>query len=351
MDSPTVTVLMPVYNGEQFLRESLESILSQTFGDFEFLIIDDGSTDNTWNILQEYAGADKRIILIQNPQNIGLTRTLNCGLELARGKYIARMDADDVSLPNRLQKQVEYMELHPEVGVLGTDVSYIDSTGKVLRRGLAKHERIESPALVRWKLFWKCALYHPTVMVRRALLEQTGLSYEPEFETAQDYSLWAHLSHHTVVTCLPDVTVYYRILHTSISRSRSEEQRHVTKTVMQRELSKFLDESLPAPSLDTLMRVFHRQDNQAQDYHGASDLLFTVYRRFIDNTIMTKREKTIIRADLANRQAELALVASSHSRITGLFLFLRTLGILPHYMIWPQLIRKFLRILLWCTKM
>jgi len=118
MKEPKVTVLMPVYNGEKYLNEAIDSILGQTFKDFKFLIINDGSTDGTADILKSYK--DSRIKVTNNEKNIGLTKSLNKGLKMAKSEYIARMDADDISLPTRLQKQVEFMDSHPKVGVCGT---------------------------------------------------------------------------------------------------------------------------------------------------------------------------------------------------------------------------------------
>ncbi len=125
-----VSVVMAVHNGEKYLRQAVESILAQTFMDFEFIIVNDGSNDSTDSILGEFASRDKRIIIVQNGKNIGLTRSLNRGLELAHGQLIARMDVDDISFPQRLEAQVDFMESHPEIGILGTAACVIDADGK-----------------------------------------------------------------------------------------------------------------------------------------------------------------------------------------------------------------------------
>ena len=131
--APKITVLMSVYNGERYLRESVDSILNQTYTDFEFIIIDDGSTDSTQSIIEEYSAKDKRIITMQNNQRIHLTKSLNLGLKKARGVYIARQDADDISLPERLQTQITYMENNEDIGILGTSVELIDVKSKNIR--------------------------------------------------------------------------------------------------------------------------------------------------------------------------------------------------------------------------
>jgi len=132
MVEPKVTVLMPVYNGERYLNEAVDSILGQTFTDFEFLIIDDASTDKTPEILRSYD--DPRIRVVTNEENLGLSKSLNKGLALARGEFIARMDADDVSYPYRLQVQHEFMTQHPGAGVIGSWAEYIDRKGEIVHR-------------------------------------------------------------------------------------------------------------------------------------------------------------------------------------------------------------------------
>ncbi|MGO9953181.1 MAG: glycosyltransferase family 2 protein, partial [Dissulfurispiraceae bacterium] len=132
-EMPEISVLMSCYNASKYLAEAIESILNQTFDNFEFIAIDDGSRDNTSDILKDYARADSRIILLEK-ENTGLTNSLNIGLKTARGKWIARMDADDVSLPNRFEDQLEFVQVHAGVILLGTSCIVIDQSGKVIRR-------------------------------------------------------------------------------------------------------------------------------------------------------------------------------------------------------------------------
>ena len=134
MTTPMISVVMPVYNAEKYVAEAVESILQQTYTDFEFIIIDDCSTDNSYGILQTYAAKDIRIRLFKNDVNNKLPNTLNFGIAQSNGKYIARMDADDISLPERFAKQVEFMESHPEIGVCGTLIKeFIDENEQITR--------------------------------------------------------------------------------------------------------------------------------------------------------------------------------------------------------------------------
>ena len=132
MKTPKVTVLMSVYNGKKYLHESVGSILNQTFKDFEFVIINDGSTDGTEKILEEYSRIDKRIVLIHNKENLGLTKSLNKGIKVARGEYIARMDMDDISASDRLKKEVEFLDHHQDYAVIGTFVKIMNKDSNLI---------------------------------------------------------------------------------------------------------------------------------------------------------------------------------------------------------------------------
>ncbi|MEP7168919.1 MAG: glycosyltransferase [Bacteroidota bacterium] len=200
MSFPIVTILMCVYNGEEFLREAIESMLMQTFSQFEFLIINDASKDNSGKIILSYP--DPRIRVIDNEINIGLTRSLNKGIALSKGKYIARMDADDISLPGRLQKQVEFMEAHPEAGVVGTWILFTDT-----------EETFCPPADyedVKIQLFKNNSLAHPSVMMRNDMFQKFQLSYNEKLQYAQDYELWVQCCRYFKVYNIPEVLVRYR---------------------------------------------------------------------------------------------------------------------------------------------
>jgi len=192
---------MPVYNAEAYLREAMESILGQTFRDFEFLIIDDGSTDGSAALIRSYA--DPRIRFVQNAQNLRLAATLNRGLGLARGEYIARMDADDVSLPERFARQAAFLDAHPAVGIVGVWAwTFGEARFKIPHP--TGHERI------RAKLLFDSALVHPAVMMRRSLLDAHGLRYEAlgHFE---DYALWQRAARLFPLANLPEYLFRYRV--------------------------------------------------------------------------------------------------------------------------------------------
>lgn len=198
---PRVTVLMPVYNAEATLREAMDSILAQTLTDFEFLIIDDGSTDGSAAIIRSYN--DPRIHLVQNERNLKLAATLNRGLDLARGEYVARMDADDISLPERLTRQVAFMDAHPAVGISGT---WAEAFGEA-------HFSMPNPTdseRIRAKLLFDSALVHPAVILRPALLARHGLAYR-ELYPIDDYDLWQRAARVFPLANLPETLLRYRV--------------------------------------------------------------------------------------------------------------------------------------------
>jgi len=206
---------MAVHNGEKYLRQAIDSMLSQTFKDFEFVIIDDGSTDNSVDIINSYG--DPRIRLISSSENLGLTRSLNLGLDAALGVYIARMDSDDVSLPERLQKQVAYMDEHPEIIASGTWAHDIDDEGRILgNRSLPIGKRM------LYGYWWPCPIIHPSAIIRKSLLKDRR--YDSGIRYAQDYELWLRLRKEHVLGNLAEFLMLYRVHKGSISIKQTEAQ-------------------------------------------------------------------------------------------------------------------------------
>jgi glycosyltransferase involved in cell wall biosynthesis len=195
---------MPVYNAEPYLYDAIDSILNQTFHNFEFLIINDGSTDNSEKIILSYK--DSRIRYIKNETNIKLIETLNKGIENARGKYIARMDADDISLPNRLEKQYAFLENHPEIGIVGTWFESFNEKGVIgISKYNTKHQEI------CFKQLYQINLCHGTCMIRKEILDEHDLNFNPEYIHAEDYDLFTRMSKLTKLANLEFVG--YKVRH------------------------------------------------------------------------------------------------------------------------------------------
>jgi glycosyltransferase involved in cell wall biosynthesis len=221
MNKISISVLMPAYNCENFLDEAIISILNQSFKDFEFIIIDDGSTDKSWQIIQKYAKQDKRIVALQNNRNLRITKTLNRGLKLAKGKFIVRMDADDWSYPIRLEKQYKFMTEHPEIGVSGGSIHICDETLKVLniRRYPLTDER------ARKIIFRYSPFAHPATIWNVKYLKEVG-GYNENIPLSQDYELYFRIGKISKFGNLPDVLLNLRTHNdsSSIIRGKFQEQ-------------------------------------------------------------------------------------------------------------------------------
>lgn len=208
---PAVTVLMSVYNDYRYLRESVGSILGQSFTDFELVIVNDGSTDESTQYIRSLS--DRRVRVLHNPANVGLARSLNRGLSAARGQYIARMDADDIAAPHRLARQVEFLDEFRGVGIVGSDRALIDDAGQDVGYAAA----LPANLAIRWKLLLGNPFTHPAVMLRRSVLQSHQLQYDPEWSVAQDYELWVRLLAHTRAANINEPLLWYRLRGDSVS--------------------------------------------------------------------------------------------------------------------------------------
>lgn len=211
-NNPLVSVVMSTFNAEKYVAEAIESILSQTYSCFEFIIINDGSTDSSFSIIQEYANQDQRIKIINNDKNIGLAKSLNKGIDLSQGVFIARMDADDISTIDRFEKQVAYLTNHPEICLLGGQIKFIDSSNNGFQYAVEKE-------LLRWHLLLNIPIIaHPTVMMNRQSIILVG-KYPENYIHAEDRALWTKLYTHFEFPAanLPDILLYYRIHANNVS--------------------------------------------------------------------------------------------------------------------------------------
>lgn len=241
-ECPVLSIIMGCYNNENTIAESIQSILNQTISDFEFIIIDDCSNDRTIEIINSFN--DKRIRLIRNEINKGLGYSLYLGVNLAKGKYIARMDADDISYPIRFQKQIYYMEHHPNVICLGTGAKKIGAVGWFIKLfspniiPICKHEEVKT-----WLLIGTPIL-HPSVMLNAILLKKYGLNYNPQFKRAQDYELWSRMIWKGDINNIKDILMCYRYSPTQASSVYKEEQSINSKIIYNRMLSRLIGRPL-----------------------------------------------------------------------------------------------------------
>jgi len=308
MNNVSISVILPVYNGEQYIRETIDSILSQTFRDFELIIINDSSTDGTVSIIKEYA--DPRIAVVHNETNSGLIYTLNRGLTLCTGKYIARIDADDIALKERLQTQFDFMEAHPEVGVCGCSIEIFNDKN-------TRRQRVDfagSDLDIRAFTFFQSPFNHPSSFIRKSILDEHCLQYPEQYLHAEDYGLWLEVLKYTKGANIPTVLTRYRKHEksiTAIDEKKNNKRIEVSMQLHTRYLSQngiilspeqmkiytpFTDRSFPyeinasnQQAIEQVLKDFLTQLSQKQAalYPGVLNFLSinTFYKFFINKQI------------------------------------------------------------------
>ncbi len=220
MSAPRISVVLPVHNGERYLVPALDSVLQQTFDDFEVIAIDDGSSDATLSILQRYEAADPRVVVVSRARK-GLIDTLNEGIQIARGEFVARMDADDIALPERFERQLRYLKDNPECVAVGCAAQIINSEGAVIGEFSIEtdHEAIDRCNMLNINI----GIPHPTAMIRReSLLEVDG--YRKEFPVAEDLDLFLRLAERGRLANLPEILFSYRMHGDNVSLARRTRQ-------------------------------------------------------------------------------------------------------------------------------
>ncbi|MBE5861851.1 MAG: glycosyltransferase [Lachnospiraceae bacterium] len=240
-----ISCIMSNYNTPaEYLHASIQSILSQTMGDFELIIIDDGSTDASLEIIKDYAQKDSRIVLVENGKNCGLPYSLNRGIDKAQGRYIARMDTDDISLPDRFRLQKEYLDSHSDIDVLG---GFALCFGKQKGYSITPFYDFEH---CKCAMLYASSLPHPTVMMRRDFLQNNSLRYNETFRSAQDLELWSRCLEYGKVEVLDSVLLLYRIHGNQISVGKREQQKQFVKQVCQRQISNHIKKNVTDEELE-----------------------------------------------------------------------------------------------------
>ena len=276
INPPIISVIMSVYNGIPFLKESIESILSQTFTNFEFIIIDDCSSDNSLSTIKNYAQIDERIVYIENSKQLQLTKSLNIGMQVATGKYIARQDADDISLPNRFKSQIDYMETNTKVGVLGTSAEYINEKDK----SILLSRRPTNKTFLKWKLLFGNPLIHSSVIFNSELVKRIG-GYDPKFVRSQDYALWSKFSNITDISQLPDILIKHRKHSKSIHGLNAKEQFETSLKIMHSNINTLLKTNVDIEHVRLLRKLSSNPLNSMKEYEIAHALLKSITSTFI----------------------------------------------------------------------
>lgn len=228
MMKPLVSVLIPCYNVEMYIEESINSILNQTYTNLEIIAINDCSTDSTGDVLQKLAKKDSRITIINNSENLKLIKTLNKGLELCNGDYIARMDADDISLPTRIEKEVDFLEKHKDHDIVSTQF-YAFRSENPSKRNL-HHSPLQDSELRAYMLF-KSGICHPAVLIRKRVFSELGLRFDLKYLHVEDYALWSEAIYKTKIANLSEPLLLYRVHKHQVSSLNEELQTENKKEV------------------------------------------------------------------------------------------------------------------------
>ena len=286
MSDCLVSVVMPAYNAEKFIKESIDSILNQTYRNFELIIINDGSQDSTDKIVKEYT--DSRIRYLLNTRNLGIACTLNTGLGNARGKYIMRLDSDDIASVDRIEIQVEYMENHPDIAVLGCGM-------RTFGRGFEPYDMIPScePDQIKIESLFFCPISHPSVMLRSSLVDE-GFLYNPTYERIEDYELWDRIFNKHKIAALSKILVKYRLHPGQVTqkylneisdqlmklRRRQLERLNISPT--DKELHIMIDSATSKNEFDVLIAIFKKiiDQNEVKQIYNETLLKQYLYEVF-----------------------------------------------------------------------
>lgn len=317
-DDPRVTVLMPARNAAAFLPASLESIFVQTYRNFEVVVVDDASGDQTSDIL---AGAsDQRLRVFRLERRAGVAAALNAGLGLARGRYVARMDADDIAMPDRLERELELLERERSVGIVGGNLQPVDVQGSPLG---APTNVPTSPGHVRWMLHVHNCVNHPTVVARRDVLEGLG-GYRTGAEPAEDYDLWVRAIEVTHIANVPDVVVRYRLHEGSSSTANAADATGSADAIAESALTRLLGRA-PDPDVVRALRGAGRHEPASADQlRAASALLWRFTGAILADPSLTRDERASIRRDAIGWFGGLVRSMARHDPVAAASL------VLPH---------------------
>jgi len=275
---PKVSVIMSVYNDEKYVSKSVDSILRQTFKDFEFIIVNDASTDKTRAILDRIN--DKRVVIINNPKRSGPAQARNVALKKAKGNYIAIMDSDDISAPQRFVKQVEYMKKNPKVGIVGASQENIDKNGKKI----ISQKRPTEIAIVRWAMFFgDCRVSHSTVMMRKDVIK-TLRGYLMSARAGEDYDLWTRALFITNIANMPDVLSRKRLLKNSLTYSNPKEELRVVINSMRHAITRLLKKKVDKKTVAYLF-LLERNILLKKPWKKGFDKRLAMYRALLGNII------------------------------------------------------------------
>jgi glycosyltransferase involved in cell wall biosynthesis len=288
MNKPLISVILPVYNAELYVSESIQSVLNQSFSDFELIILNDGSTDGSERVILEFQ--DKRIKYVKNETNLKLIDTLNLGLKLVQGKYIARMDADDIAFPDRFEKQITFLEKNPDYGLVGSFAECFGDTN-----GIMKY--VEEDQDIRFALLTHNPFIHSTIMVRSTVLKENNLAYKKDKLHVEDYDLWIQLLAFTKAKLIPECLIKYRVHENQVSNVHREMQK-LNAENLQKAYFNFVFKGIS--NLYEMRSIFYDK------FFNEQILLFVENRKKIKISLSNEIQKRVFKTiDIKSRDAYL----------------------------------------------
>jgi len=285
-----ISVILPTFNEGKYLSEALDSIINQTFSDFEIIVIDDGSVDNTQGILKNYLKKDRRIRVIRNESNLGIANSLNIGIMEAKNEWIARMDGDDISYPQRFEKQINYLSNHPEIDVLSTGIEGINETGGVLFRKTLP----EKHSLLCWETPFALAAFHGTVMMRTNKVRSVG-GYSQE-ALLEDVELWTRLIQIARFATIPDILYQYRRSRDEL-KQKIQKRKELSNTIYRKYISRILGRNISENLYSNLRlsyypnKIIKLSDTEVSE---SLILLYEIFQYFNKNNIFIEEELPLL---------------------------------------------------------
>ena len=300
MEKELISVILPAYNAERFLKEAIDSILAQTYTDFELIILNDGSTDRTEEIILSYD--DPRIRYVKNETNLKLIKTLNKGIELAKGKYIARMDADDISLPTRFEKEIRYMEEHPNCDVVSVLPYVMSESGEILHKSRFFISTLHTSCL--FVNLFATPILHPGTLFKSKILKHYKYRDIPETLHVEAYDLWCRMFRDNIeFGVVKEHLLYYRLTSTSVCHTESQFDKHLALAV------KFQEDILGInPEISAMMALGDVQTyNDVSDISSSIKYLHKLYSIFKNKFIVDYHTKNEIEKWIGKRELEFLL--------------------------------------------
>jgi hypothetical protein len=319
---PKISVVMPACNAAAYVDQAVKSVLGQSFEDFEFIIVDDGSSDETGAILERHQRLDRRV-QVHHRERQGLAAALNYGCQRACGPYIARMDADDISFPHRLERQIEYIEKHPEIGIVGSWICKIDEHGSARGTWCPPTD----PKMLQWTHFFGVCVSHPTVLMRREVLQRLGF-YKLDAVYVVDVDLWLRASLITEFGNVPEILLSYRVWPGSMSNALAQPKREAHVRRLAAFISGLLDIDAPLEAVAGLRRARVGPPFETlEQIHLTAGLIQKLHENFVQQNNLTPQQRKEISWDAARKTAFLALQASRFAMPSAATLLMQALRI------------------------